>query len=98
MLEDTEGERPERPAPAAPAARGFQPSDCGSPSSQRKFSLGGLHALRVLQVLNLGSRGPQQQPFVQAARAVTLQIEADVAVTGGLELADNRGADLRLER
>src|SRR5919197_1012261 len=59
------------------------------------------HLLCVLCVpasLNLGSRGTQQQPFVQTSRPVSLQIEADVAVSRDLELADDRGANLGIER
>src|SRR5262245_8459275 len=40
----------------------------------------------------------QQQSFVQTAGAITLEIEADIAIAGGFELADDRRIDLGGER
>src|SRR3989304_2994073 len=44
------------------------------------------------------SRRPQQQPFVEAAGPVALEIERDVSIPGGLDLAYDRGPRLRIER
>ena len=41
---------------------------------------------------------PQQQPFVQAAQPVALQIERDVPITDRLELAHDRRAHVGFER
>src|SRR5262245_6061406 len=43
-------------------------------------------------------RRTEDESFVQTSEAVTLQIEADVPVAGGLQFAHDRGIDLGLER
>ena len=45
-----------------------------------------------------GSRRPQEEPFVQAARAVALKIQRDVAVSDRFELANDGARHLRIER
>src|SRR5713226_6879152 len=44
------------------------------------------------------SRGTEQEPFVQTARAVALQIEADIAVADRLELAHDGGGGFPFNR
>src|SRR5204862_2982754 len=45
-----------------------------------------------------GSHRPEQQPFIEAAGAIPLQIEADETVPDGLQLADDRRCHLLVER
>src|SRR4051812_40932336 len=45
----------------------------------------------------VASRGAQQQPFVETARAITLQIERHIPVADCLQLAHDRGRHLGLE-
>src|SRR2546426_3963410 len=100
MREDKAGEKRGRRARGARGPRSFQPSVrlrpsvSGSSALRQAQGIPSLSRDERLALRSHLSRGPQQQPFVQAPGAVTLQIEADVAVPGGLELADNRGADL----
>src|SRR4051794_27808469 len=45
-----------------------------------------------------GSHRPKEQPFVETAEAIALQIERDVAISGGLQFANDRRCCPGLER
>src|SRR4051795_4889055 len=44
------------------------------------------------------SRGSEEQPFVETARAIALEIDRHVAIANRLQLADDEGAQLGLKR
>src|SRR5438876_10034503 len=76
----------------APCHRGASP-----PSVRRRTFTTGCW-MNVTTRTRSRSRWPQEQSFVQTAGPIPLQIETDVSVANGLELADDRRRRVLLER